>query len=176
MTDLYRFTTLEDLADALAPLIAHALGDRNSRSKPANEPNDWPDESSNQDETDPWVDEPPARETRSQTRSAPRERSSSRQSSGRNQVNSRQGSSRSSGGSNPSCARASGWPDSGQETDRFDREWFFGEADAPECHGGHVAARLLGTSKDGKEYEVWACPAGYGKTYKSKCDLWDYVS
>jgi len=153
MTDLRGFKTLEELADALVPLLA-------DRASSDGEP-PWND--SEPSESDPWGSDQPEKDSRSQARSAPSRSNSGSRSSSR-------------GGRQAPCTDYTDFPDSGSHFDRFEREWFFGEPDAPVCKGDHTSARLLGESQNGNQYEVWACPVGFGKNYKKKCNFWEYVS
>ena len=173
--DFYTVIDLEKLSAKLEELGFVRDGDKtsrqdpNERSRAGNEP-PWND-AQPEDEADPWATDQPRQENRSRERSAPSRGSSNRAS----------GNQRNSGGNSrqprqaPCASVNESWPSEGTETDRFDRVWYFGEQDAPDCKGGHVAAMVEGVSQQGKDYRVWACPVGSTRDYKKKCDLWEYV-
>lgn len=187
MEPFYAVIDLEKLADKLAPLLADRLGTeppwndaKPSERKPAaNEPDDWPAEPAD----DPWGDEDQHQEERGHTgRSTGRSGNSSRNTSrsrdgasqarsGSSRGNSGRSGQRSSGGRGGSRQGGSDVPESGQHEDRVGKLWEFGLSDAPECDHGMPAAEV---TKPGARWRAWACPLGFGKDYKNKCDLWEY--
>jgi hypothetical protein len=114
-------------------------------------------------EDDPWAEPAPARQERRSAGPRP----SQRQSQGNRQS---QPQSRQSAGNGQR---------SGTLTDDVGKRWTFGQANAPLCYGNdnhdpEPAALVNGKGRNGKAYKAWACPLGYGDTWRDKCDLFDF--
>lgn len=181
MNDFYAVLDLDKLADKLTPLMAKRLGVGVSSDEPPwNDakpergradraaPDDWPSEPDTADDSDPWASDEPREERRSQTRSAPRSSGASRSGSNRSGGGSSRGGQR---GGSRSGGSPDDFPDSGTHTDGVGKEWTFGLDDAPECDCRLVAAEV---TKPRAKWRAWACPVGFTKNYKNKCDYWEY--
>jgi hypothetical protein len=122
------------------------------------------------DETDPWGGTDAQPKDRQPSRSRQAERSAPRGSARGGQA-----SSRAQGRASGRSAPAADIPTEGEHTDSNGKTWFFGDANAPDCDHRMPAAYVTGEKRNGDEWHAWACPIGFGKNWKDKCDLWEFT-